>query len=169
MIRWCSLTVRGTFLSTAVAFALYWSLAAFGVPSAPMNDLLDGSLVAIAALVAFKYSSWTLLNFRRAADQRFLIRYGIVLVWFGTVLWRVERFAYQEQLWGAAPVGAHDYSRGFFILIQVVGAAAHVIGIETENGRPPWVNVLSVAGAILFGAFAILVLQLYLGSFAAPH
>jgi hypothetical protein len=142
---------------------------AAGIPSEPLNDLIDGALIASSWMVAYKYFSWTMLQLDRQIDGKFIIRLGIVLVWAATFVWRLERFLLQERVWGDLPIGAHDYTRGFVMWVLVIAAALHAIGIDTERGDGRSTTLLHASLSGIAGALAILIIQLIIGDFGVQR
>jgi hypothetical protein len=140
----------------------YWGLTLL-FESAPLNDELDGILMAYCTVVVYQYATWTLARPKLIVDRAIMIRYGIVLAWGATAVWRLERFLMQIHTFGYhGPIGAHDPLRGYMIALLSAGAAYHILAYRMVNpGKLDWkalllLTTLAIAGMlIIFGLKAL--------------
>lgn len=155
------LMVKDLFGIVGASSAVYWTAALLVHPPL-LNDVLDGALIALCFVVTYQYLNWSFAHLSRVADRQVMIRSGIVLTWLATGVWRLERFALQERVFGySGPVGLHDPLRGFMISLLIIGAVFHVMAFSMEDpGRPSARNNALWAGTILLGSGAVVLLRL---------
>jgi hypothetical protein len=145
------LTMRDMYLALLALITLYWLANEFVRP-ALLNDLLDGALICLCIVVTAQYATRTLTYTGAVADRAAVIRFGIVLSWFGTGAWRLDRFLLQEGAFGyTGPIGLHDPIRGFMMVVLILGAAYHILAFGMD--KPGLPNLKAVG--LVFGSCVV--------------
>lgn len=165
------LTNAMIFIMILAVSLVYWMIDRFSgfIPTYDFNDLLDGPLMVLSALVVWYYSPGIFQQFHDKTTQLYVLKVGIVLTWFSTLTWRLSRFLYAEGIFGKATIGVHDSWRGYMIALSVLAGVIHLFAIDMQDdGSFSRRYVYICFAAIVGGMAAIPLFKIFISGTMVP-